>query len=177
MAEKKNPLFVHAIILCVLGGALAIYGSIDMIKGINARDALFADQKARSSTAGLRSATRMPKMSTRGGARGVLSGARRLQMQGSRMKSMMRRFARFGPALILGIGMIAMGVFLFKRKDWARIVSFGLLGAVALSLICVMSAKMGGGGGIALPLISIILLTFAAAKLEWDLMVESFAPA
>ncbi|RME76773.1 MAG: hypothetical protein D6776_00730 [Planctomycetota bacterium] len=98
-------------------------------------------------------------------------------MQGRRMKSVLGRFARYGPALILGIGMIVVGVFVIKEKNWARIVSFALFGAAAMIVVSLMAVRMGSGGGVALPLTAIVLVTFGAAKLEWDLMVENFEPA
>ncbi len=175
MAEQKNnPLFIHAIILCVMGGLVTIYGSVDLIKNITARDVMYADARVSSTTGMVRGATRMPTMRRGGGVRGALASARRLQMQGSRMKRILRRFASYGPALIFGIGMLVVGIFMLKRREWARVVGFALFGATALTIIAMMAVKMGSGGGLALPLTSIVLLTFAASKIEWDLMVEKF---
>ncbi|GIW71524.1 MAG: hypothetical protein KatS3mg102_1066 [Planctomycetota bacterium] len=175
MAQSRpNPLFVHAIILCVLGGVLTIYGSIDLIRSFSARDLLYADQRARSQMGSARMLTQAPRM---GSSRNPLQAGRQLMAQGRQVKYVLQRFARYGPALLLGLGTVVVGVFLFKQKEWARIAAFGLLGAIVLSVVCVLAAQMGASGNVALPLVAVVLLSVAAAKLLWDFSVESFAAA
>lgn len=184
MASGKNPLFIHAIVLCILSIALIAGGVGDLISGMSGGSNKMSVTQGLSKARGLKTAGRqgtgvvkslgsMKKPTTLGGVSSMLS-------KGNQVKSLGKsalRFVRMGWFLVLGLITAAIAIFVFKQKNWARIAGFGVLAASLLTGCSVLGVWMGTGTSVPLCIVALVLLAPATSKLLWDLMLEEFVPA
>jgi hypothetical protein len=196
MAEdKENPLLVHAFVLMAVGLAIAVFGAIGIVKNVMAGGGSTAAAPAEPQQPGkpggaarevqkkvqdvqrtqqdARALTSFGKRPTIGGAVSALQAGARLK---DKLAPVLKVILPLG-VLCAGAGMGIMGIFVLQRKDWARYLGFGLLGATLVAFI-VLQAGTGGLGDrradIAFPLVAIVVVTLLCAKFLWDLFVEKF---
>ncbi|MHC4392654.1 MAG: DUF7144 family membrane protein, partial [Planctomycetota bacterium] len=137
MADKPaNPLFVHAIMLMIIGLALAAFGAKEATVGKFSISSLTRMDREMKS-AGRTPKFRAPKAGKgpTGGLRAITQGASQMRQAKNALKRKMRlikKVVSVGWMLIVGIGMIVMGVFVLKQKNWARIAGFFCLGLSTL---------------------------------------------
>lgn len=174
MSDKPNPLFIHGIIVIVVGVvilAMGAWGTIStMRRPRGAGGAMSGVSRGRmqmSQTRGL-GRMNMRKPTSLGGA---MSAANQLKYK----FRLIKRFLGMGWQILLGGGMIAAGIFVLKQKNWARLVGFGGIGFAILMFASYEGALAASPkAGMVLPLILVVVVAGLSAKPLFDLVVEKF---
>ncbi len=187
---KENSLLVHAFVLMAVGIAVAVFGVIGIVKAASAKPdgapaasasagpggVVGAQQKIREAQRTQQDAKNLARFGQRptlAAGVGALQSAARL---GGKVSAI---FAYLVPILVIlaGAGMGVVGFFVLQRKDWARYLGFGLLGATLIGFIVLQAGGSGLGdrrADMAFPVIAIAIVTLLCAKFLWDLFVEKF---
>jgi hypothetical protein len=182
---QPNPLKIHSIIILVLGALLITVGIIQMVRGSSgkaprrggASRAMSEQRAAKGRITGMkstaRSLTKKPKS-----ARDLMNTGRRLKGAKNQVKSLLKTIFGAGMPLLTGLLTVAAGIFMLKRKNWARYVGFTCASATVLGFCSYLGAKAAAPSeGLVLPIILTIVIAGICSKFLWDLMIEEFATA
>jgi len=178
MSDKPNPLFIHGIIVIVVGAVLLGIGAWGTIQSAMSKKPRIGGasqslSKARMARSRAGSVVRSPSALARKptSISGGISQARNLAYTGKMIKG----YLRMGWQILLGAGMIAAGIFVMKRKNWARLVGFGGIAFAVLLFSSYEGALVAHpSASVALPLILVVVVAGLSGKPLFDLMIEKF---
>jgi hypothetical protein len=210
MAAKEHPLLIHSFVLMAVGAAVVVWGVIGAVDAARSAPAAPAQQadaapakpkahskkdagsgsgtaadnaqkkiaetqaevaKTQSNVAAL---SQKPSLSNIGGQIGAAG-----QLAGQLPSN---AGAYLIPILTILVGgvMVASGLFVLKRANWARYASFAML-AIALLYFAWLQSGLAGLGDprndVVLPIVAMLIVTLLASKFLWDLFVEKLEPA